>query len=55
MTTILLLGSAGYQPAVFGSLAECMFVGANYNGGGKPVRGKLPRTAGWEPPLPGSK
>jgi len=55
MTIILLLGSAGYQPAAFGSLAECMFVGANYNGCGKPVRGKLPRTAGWQPALPGSK
>jgi hypothetical protein len=46
MTAILLLGSAGYQPAAFGSLAECMFVGPNYNGCGKPVRGKLPALPG---------
>jgi hypothetical protein len=55
MTTILLLGSAGYQPAAFGNLAEYKFVGGNYNGCGKPVRGKLPRTAGWQPAFPKSK
>ena len=53
------LGSAGCQPAEFGSLAECSFARSANPGLAckiwiriKTVRGKLPRTAGWQPALP---
>jgi hypothetical protein len=56
---LLRLGSAGCQPAAFGSLAECSFArSANSSAINKKatrkttIRGKLPRTAGWQPALP---
>ena len=49
----LIPGSAGCQPVAFGSLAECISVGANNDGSEKTVRGKVPQTAGWQPALPG--
>ena len=57
--TIFPLGSAGCQPAAFGSLAECSFAQSANRGlvhkiwiRIKTVRGKLPRTTGWQPALP---
>src|SRR5437764_2298747 len=45
-------GSTGCQPVAFGSLAECVFVGAKIEGSKKTVSGKLPRTAGCQPAFP---
>gem|GEM_PF-5052668 len=44
------LGSTGRWPVAFGSLAECM--AATTVDEAIMVRGKLPRTTGWQPVLP---
>ncbi len=59
MREFLPLGSAGCQPAAFGSLAECTFARSatskapiQRDVNREAVRGKLPRTTGWQPVLP---
>jgi hypothetical protein len=47
------LGNAGCQPAAFGNLAECTFVALAFDMHAA-VRGKLPRTTGQRPVLPGT-
>ena len=57
---IIFPGSAGCQPAAFGRRAECIFAkGASIEVATelipKDVRGRLPRTTGQRPVLPGER
>src|SRR5262249_11049197 len=56
---VLRPGSAGCQPAAFGGLAECIFARSararSRINCETEVRGKLPRTTGWQPLLPGNR
>jgi hypothetical protein len=57
MRGVFCLGSTGCQPVAFGDLAECIFARSPTSEsliGARAVRGKLPRTTGQRPVLPGS-